>query len=58
MEPTERSRLILDMQHELGIIQDRLGKLEDMVDTQLTDLAQAVHRLAVKVEALEQARDA
>ena len=57
MEPNERSRFILDMQHEIGLIQDRLGKLEDIVDTQLTDLAAAVHLLAVKVEALNHAAE-
>lgn len=39
------------------MIKDRLNKIEDALDDDLMALAKAVHLLAIKVEALEQARD-
>ena len=53
----DRSQWILDIEYDLSMIKDRLGKVEDAVDADLAQLARAVHLLAVKVEALEQARD-
>ena len=57
MNPDERSRWILDIEHDLSQIKDRLAALEDhFVDGGIiAELAAAIHQIAVKLEALRDA---
>lgn len=57
---TERSRWILDIEHDLRQISVRLHTLEDHFedDGLITQLVETVHQLAVRIEQLSQARDA
>lgn len=54
----DRSRMLGDIEHDLNLISTRLHALEDhFEDGGVVDqIAQAVHQLAIKIEALEQAR--
>lgn len=53
--PNQRTQLLLDIEHDLSRIKDRLGLLEDHFedDGLIAQLAEVVHVLATKVEALE-----
>ena len=47
--------MLLDIEHDLSLIKDRLGKLEDQFedDGLIARLAESAHVLAIKLEALE-----
>ncbi len=56
MEPLrQRSQMLLEIVHDLSIIQNRLTVLEDQFedDGLVARIAEAAHMLAVKLEALE-----
>lgn len=49
------SQLLLDIEHDLSLIKDRLGKLEDQFedDGLIAQIAESLHRIAVEVEQLK-----
>ncbi len=56
----QRSQLLLDIEHDLSLIKNRLNKLEDYFedDGVIAELIEIAYRLAEKVASLEKARDA
>ncbi len=56
----QRSQMLLDIEHDLSLIKDRLNKLEDHFedDGVIAELKEIAYRLAEKVASLEKARDA
>lgn len=55
-----RSQILLDIEHDLNRIKNRLNALEDHFeqDGMVSQIAQAIHQLAVKIEQLSQVGDA
>lgn len=55
-----RSQLILDIEHDLNVIKNRLNAIEDHFedDGLIARLAETAHLLAIKLEALEAKIDA
>lgn len=56
----QRSQMLLDIEHDLSLIKDRLSKLEDHFESDgiIDQIAQTIHRLVVQIEQLIQANDA
>ncbi len=56
----ERSHWILDIEHDLRLISERLHALEDNFENDgiIAEMIEAAQRLAEKVKALEAARNA
>ncbi len=55
---TNRSQRMLDFERDLRLISERLHKLEDHFedDGSIARLAEDIHRLAMRLEALEKTR--
>ena len=51
----ERSQRMLDIEHDLGLISERLHALEDHFehDGIIVQLAEAIHRVAVELEQIK-----
>lgn len=49
------SQLLLDIEHDLSLIKDRLNKIEDQFedDGLIVQIAEALHKIAVEVEQLK-----
>ncbi len=56
----QRSQMLLDIEHDLSLIKNRLNTLEDHFEDEgvIAELIEIAYRLAEKVAALEKARDA
>ena len=52
---TERSQLILDIEHDLNRISQRLNTLEDHFENDgiIARMAEALHKLAVEIEQIK-----
>ena len=50
-----RSQLLLDIEHDLSRIKDRLGKLEDHFEDDgiIARIAEAMHQIAVELEQIK-----
>ena len=54
-----RSQLLLDIEHDMSLIKDRLSRIEDHFEDGgiIERLAETLHKLAVEVEQLKDRRD-
>ena len=57
---SQRSRMLLDIEHDLSLIKDRLNKLEDHFedDGVIGLIADSLHKVATELERIKAARDA